>query len=231
MLAEYHLDVLDLNVTEICSAFELAHSIYTEGANDEALEIFRNVRRLWDFPQGFLYWWIEAHVAHDFNNDRQEHRDLLGCRIIDDKNGQYHYLPKFQGLTSEFQIFGDPRVEDRTIYTSMTEETIDRLSAHKDGLRRGWPSSILEPREHTLEVGRKRSGISLQRLNTQTPGSRSSVPEMWGDLLGMLRREKPVVLRKRANLLEDPLSMGISSKLLLRAQSSSVIDIEAFSIR
>jgi len=92
-ISNWVLDVLNLNDTEICNAFELAHSIYTEGANDEALEIFRNVRRLWDFPQGFLYWWIEAHVAHDFNNDWQEHRDLLGCRIIDDKNGQYHYLP------------------------------------------------------------------------------------------------------------------------------------------
>jgi hypothetical protein len=36
-ISNWVLDVLDLNDTEICSAFELAHSIYTEGANDEAL--------------------------------------------------------------------------------------------------------------------------------------------------------------------------------------------------
>ena len=225
------LDVLDLNEIEICSAFELAHSLFAESPNNpewsEALEIFRTVRRMWDFPDGFLDWWIEAHDAHDFNYEQGERRDFLGCRVIEDRNGRYHYLPYFQRLTSEFQIFGDPRVEDKTIYTSMTKETKDKLSAHRDGLRRGWPSPILEPREHIVEIGRKGSGPSLQRLNTQTPGSRSRIPDMWGDLLGILRRKKSVVFRKQADFLKDPLSMGVSSKHLMQDRLASTGDNEA----
>ena len=117
--------VLDLDEARISKASELAHSLFSETPNElrwlKVREIYRAVRQVWDFPEGFLDWWIEAHIAHDFQNEHKEQRDALGCRIIEDKNGRYHYLPYYQRLNSEFQefqIFSEPRYEDRTLYTN-----------------------------------------------------------------------------------------------------------------
>lgn len=223
------LDVLDLDDIEICAAFELAHSLFAESPNDpkwsETLEIFQNAQRVWDFPAGFLDWWIEGHVSHDFKTEYHDRTDHLGCRIIEDTNGRCHYLPYFQRLTSEFQIFGDPRVEEKTLYTCVGDN-IDLISAHRHGLQRGWPSAIPDGKEHSPQLGRKRSGPPLQQLNTQTPRSRLKVPEMWGDLLGILRRDHSFVFRKQADFLQSPSSIGISSKLSVRREPSTVVDIE-----
>ncbi|KAL2047764.1 hypothetical protein ABVK25_011376 [Lepraria finkii] len=225
------LDVLDLNETEISRAFELAYSLYSESPKDpgwaNALEIFRNVRRVWDFPEGFLDWWIEAHALQAFSVEPQERRDSLGCRIIEDNNGRYHYLPYYQRLTYKFQIFGDPRVEEKTVYTSLNEQTTDKSSAHRDGLRVGWPSSVSHETIDFVQSGRTGSGLSLQRLNTRTQDSISKVMRMWDDLVGILRREKTVVFRKQAEFLKDPSGMGISSKAMMRHHLSSDSDIEA----
>lgn len=225
------LDVLDLNETEISRAFELAYSLYSESPKDpgwaNALEIFRNVRRVWDFPEGFMDWWIEAHALQAFSVEPQERRDSLGCRIIEDNNGRYHYLPYYQRLTYKFQIFGDPRVEEKTVYTSLNEQTTDKSSAHRDGLRVGWPSSVSHETIDFVQSGRTGSGLSLQRLNTRTQDSISKVMGMWDDLVGILRREKTVVFRKQAEFLKNPSGMGISSKAMMRHHLSSDSDIEA----
>ena len=230
VIPNWVLDILDLNETKISRAFELAYSLFSENHDSpewaKSLLIFRNARRVWDFPEGFLDWWIEAHVLHAFNAERQDRRHVLGCRIIEDDNGRYHYLPYYQRLSSEFQIFGDPRVEDKTIYTSLDATTEDRLFAHNQG-REGWPPSAPIETLGFIGGGRRGTGLSLQRLNTSTPDSISKVTEMWDDIVAILRREKTVVFRKQAEFLKDRSSMGVSSKAVERSHLIGENDIEA----
>ena len=216
-IPKWVLGVLDLNETEISKVFELAYSLYSENTDgidwDKALEIFRNARRVWDLPEGFMDWWIEAHAQQPFVSEPQQRQDFLGCRVIEDFNGRYHYFPYYQRLTYEFQIFGDPRIEEKTLYTALNSQTLDKAAAHRETLMVGWPAML--PNEAINFVGRGRvgSGISLQRLNTRTPTSISRVKEMWDDIVGILRREKTVVFRKRVELLKSPRSMGLASKV------------------
>lgn len=224
------LDVLDLNETGISRAFELAYSLFSENHDNpewaKALSIFRSARRVWDFPEGFLDWWIEAHVLHTFKPEKQDRRHFLGCRIIEDDNGRYHYLPYYQRLGSEFQIFGDPRVEDKTIYTSLDATAEDKPLAHGQSLV-GWPPSVPIETLGFIGSGRRGTGLSLQRLNTSTPDSISKVTEMWDDFVAILRREKTVVIRKQAEFLRDRSSIGISSKAVERSHLIGDSDIEA----
>lgn len=225
------LDVLDLNEIEISRAFELAYSLYSESPNDPewdmALEIFQNAQRVWDFPDGFMDWWIEAHALHVFHAEQHECRDFLGCRIIEDRNGRYHYLPYYQRLTHEFQFFGDPRSEAKTIYTSSNTQSIDETSANGTVPEVGWPPSLPKETINFVGSGRKGSGLALQPLNTRTPDSISKVKEMWDDIVGILRRDKTVVFRKQADFLKDPLRLGISPKTKTQDRCSFDSDTEA----
>lgn len=225
------LDVLDLKEVEISRAFELAYSLYSESPDDpewdKALEIFVTARRVWDFPDGFMDWWIEAHALQSFHAEGHERRDFLGCRIIEDRNGRYHYLPYYQRLTHEFQFFGDPRVENTTIYTSSNVESTDTTFANRTTPEVGWPPSLPRETINFVGRGRKGSGLALQPLNTRTPESISSVKEMWDDIVGILRRDKTVVFRKRADFLKDPSRIGISPKTKSNDRRSFDSDTEA----
>lgn len=170
-----------------------------------------------------------------FNPEPQDREDCLGCRIIEDNNGRYQYLPYYQRPTYkhpyEFQIFGDPRAEHKTTYPNLNEDTTDKASAHREGLQVRWSASVSRETGNFVQGGRNGSGLSLQRLNTQTVGSISRVTEMWDDLVGLLRREKTVVFRKQAEFLEDSSNMGISSKSVMRGHVRSGSDIERLHLR
>ena len=130
------LPVLDLCESELARAFELAYSLYSEPAETtlwkSALDIFRDCHRAWDFPIGFLSWWIEAHTSRAFDLDPSDDQSATGCRVIQDKHGRFHYLPYCQRGGHTHQIFGDPRIEEKTIYTAAMEnmEPADLVSAH-----------------------------------------------------------------------------------------------------
>ena len=91
------LPVLDLSETDLARAFELAYSLYSEPAENaswtSALDLFRNCHRAWDFPIGFLSWWIKAHTSRPFETAPSEDESVIGCRVIQDKHGRFHYLP------------------------------------------------------------------------------------------------------------------------------------------
>lgn len=230
-IPKWVLDVLDLNEIEISRAFELAYSLYTENPDDsgwnKALDIFKNAQKFWDFPDGFMDWWIEAHALHPFHSERHEHRDFLGCRIIEDRNGRYHYLPYYQRLTHEFQFFGDPQSESKTIFTSSNRKSIDYTPTSGTVPEVGWPPSLPRETINFVRSGRKGSGHTLQPLNTRTPDSISNVKEMWDDIVGILRRDKTLVFRKQADFLKDPSRIGISPKTKTQDRRSSDSDTEA----
>lgn len=225
------LDVLDLNEIEISRAFELAYSLYSESHNDpgwnKALEIFESAQKIWDFPDGFMDWWIEAHVLQAFHAEQHERRDFLSCRIIEDRNGRYHYLPYYQRLTHKFQLFGDPQVEAKTIYTSFIANSMDSTPASGTVPKVGWPPSLPKETINFVGSGRRGSGLALQPLNTRTPDSISKVREMWEDIVGILRRDKTVVFRKHADFLQDPSRIGISPKTRTHDRQSLDSDIES----
>lgn len=234
IIPNWALDVLDLNETKISRAFELAYSLFSENHYSpewaKALQNFRNARRVWDFPDGFMDWWIDAHVLHAFKAERPGRRHFLGCRIIEDDNGRYHYLPYYQRLASELKIFGDPRVEDKTIYTSLDATTEKNPLAHSQ-CRVGWPPSTPTDTMGFVGSGRRGTGLSLQRLNTSTPDSISKVTDMWDDIVAILRREKTVVFRKQAQFLKDRSDMGLCSKLVERSHLINDSDIEASNLQ
>ena len=217
---------MDLSETELSRAFELAYSLYSEPAQTDswksALDLFRNCRRAWDFPLGFLSWWIEAHTSRPFDTaPLQTDGGTIGCRVVQDINGRFHYLPYCQRAGHRHQIFGNPRVEEQTIYTAAMANVspADLVLAHRDGLCVGWPALA-----HTDSMGtngspvvigpanRKGSGLSLGRLNTRTTDMVSEVDEMWDDLIGILRREKTVVFRRQADFLREETSIGVDGR-------------------
>lgn len=219
------LPVLDLSETELSRAFELAYSLYSEPAQTKswksALDLFRNCRRAWDFPLGFLSWWIEAHTSRPFDTAPLRDGGTIGCRVIQDKHGRFHYLPYCQRSGHTHQIFGNPRIEEQTIYTAAIANMnpADLVPTHRDGLRVGWPALT-----HTDSMGtngspvvigpanRKGSGLSLGRLNTRTTDMVSEVDGMWDDLIGILRREKTVVFRRQADFLREESSIGVDGR-------------------
>lgn len=222
------LPVLDLPEPLLAHAFELAYSLYSEPANTPshtaALELFRNARRAWDFPLGFLTWWIEAHNARSFDIHRDaelsshcgQTKNVIGCRVVEDQHGRCHYLPYVQRGGQGGQIFGDPRAEQKTMYTTARPNAagVELLSAHRDGMRLGWPHRL----EHTdsmgmstgAEVKRKGTGLSLSKINTRSTEAVSEVISMWDDLIGILRREKTVVFRRQADFLREGGVVGLA---------------------
>ena len=234
------LPLLNLSEADLARAFELAYSLYSEPAETtswkSALDIFRNCRHAWDFPIGFLSWWIEAHTSRAFGVDPLLGESAIGCRVIQDKNGRFHYLPYCQRAGHAHQIFGDPRVEEKTIYTAaMTKmDPAELVFAHREGLRVGWPSL---PHTDSMSTGvspvvvsranRKGSGLSLKKLNTQTTDMVSEVVGMWDDLIGILRREKTVVFRRQVEFLRDMNDMGVGGKRGIAVQIKERDSVDA----
>ncbi|MDI1490437.1 MAG: hypothetical protein OHK93_001640 [Ramalina farinacea] len=234
------LPVLDLPEPLLARAFELAYSLYSEPANTpsraSALDLFRNVRRAWDFPLGFLTWWVEAHNARSFDTDLDVGsygsltKNAIGCRVVEDQYGRCHYLPYVQRGERGEQVFGDPRAEQKTMYTTAPPDatTTETLSAHRDGMRVGWPVKL----EHTdsmgmgtgAEVKRKGTGLSLSKINTRTTEMVSEVVSMWDDLIGILRREKTVVFRRQADFLREGAVVGLAKA---DAEKEGLQDFEA----
>ena len=219
------LPVLDLSEADLARAFELAYSLYSEPAETTswktALDIFRNCCRAWDFPIGFLGWWMEAHTSRAFDLDPLLDESAIGCRVIQDKHGRFHYLPYCQRAGHRHQIFGDPRVEEKTIYTAAMAnmDSAELVLAHREDLRVGWPAL---PHTDSMSTGvspvvvsranRKGSGLSLKKLNTRTTDMVSEVVRMWDNLIGILRREKTVVFRRQVEFLREMSDMGVGGK-------------------
>ena len=228
-IPKWVLGVLDLNDVEIAKAFELAYSLYSENFDDpgfdKVLDVFRNAQKVWDFPIGFLGWWIEAHLSTAFTSEPQDHQSFIGCRIIEDSNGRHHYFPYHQQRMHGYQIFGDPRVEEKTIHTCVEEDSIDMVTAHRNSLQTGWPASVHQEMPKVDGIHRKISGLSLQRLNTKSTDASSKAIGMWDDLISILRREGSLVLRRRADFLKNPSTIGIPSKAKVGEVSAATLEI------
>ena len=231
------LPVLNLSEAELTRAFELAYSLYSEPAHTDswkvALDLFRNCCRAWDFPLGFLSWWIEAHTTRPFDIAPSRDEGTIGCRIVQDKYGRFHYLPYCQRAGHRHQIFGNPRVEEQTIHTAATAsiDSADLVLAHRDGLRVGWPTLAHADSMGTNEspvvispANRKGSGLSLGRLNTRTTDMMGEVDAMWDDLIAILRREKTVVFRRQADFLRDTTSIGVDGGRRVNAEEKKMED-------
>ena len=181
------LPVLDLCETELARAFELAYSLYSEPAETtswkSALDIFRNCHRAWDFPIGFLSWWIEAHTSRAFDLDPSDDESAIGCHVIQDKHNQFHYLPYCQRGGHTHQIFDNPKIKEKTIHTTaiMNIKLTDLVSTH-NGLRVGWPTLPHTNNINTSvspvmisRANRKGSDLSLKKINTRTTNMMSKV--------------------------------------------------------
>ena len=123
------------------------------------------------------------------------------------------------------QVFGNPRIEEQTIYTAVivNMNPADLVLTHRDGLCVGWPAlthtDSMGTKDSPVVIGlanRKGSSLSLGRLNTRTTDMVSEVDAMLDDLIGIVRREKTVVFRRQAEFLREELSVGVEGRRTIR---------------